>query len=47
MPAALIEFFSGWEKHNSLLVGAIKPLGAAQLFDALHDLAPRFADIHL
>jgi len=31
MPAHLIEFFSGWEKHNSLLVHAIKPLDAAQL----------------
>lgn len=31
MPVPLIEFFSGWEKHNSLLVGAIKPLDAAQL----------------
>lgn len=29
--ARVIDFFSGWEKHNELLVKAISPLGAEQL----------------
>ena len=30
-PARVIDFFSGWEKHNSLLVNALSPLGDDQL----------------
>jgi uncharacterized damage-inducible protein DinB len=31
VPAPLIDFFSGWEKHNSLLIKAIAPLDSDQL----------------
>lgn len=31
MPSHAIDFFSGWEKHNELLVKAISPLGDREL----------------
>ncbi len=31
MPVPLINFFSGWEKHNSLLTKAVAPLDSDQL----------------
>jgi uncharacterized damage-inducible protein DinB len=31
MPVHLIDFYGGWEKHNSLLVRALSPLGDEEL----------------